>query len=276
MTEYNGTNRYAILLAAVVAFACYAAQPGAADAQATVILTDGTRYENVGIRYSRRDEKYMITRTGRSEASFPLDPDRIQRLILPPPGGLEEALKRVASGERGEAFRFLETVVRDFAMLNWDITAAAGLTAAHVADNSIREAIEVGRGIERNYAGRALPMEFYDSYWSALASEGRLPDLERSISAAVAAGTPRTAALAAMKRGDIYKAREDWKEALISGFLRVIAMHTDQRDMLPEALFKAAACFTAMGRHQHADQMRSRLRAGFPQSRFAQQLSGGS
>jgi hypothetical protein len=260
--------------ALTVALGCWLASPVDVNAQASVVLKDGTRYDNVSVRWSRRENVYQVTRSGRSETSFPIPPDRIQQLNVPAPGGLDAAIDLVTNGDRGEAFRFLETVLSDFAMLNWDIRAAATLAAAHLKDGKLPQAIDICKTIERGYAGRALPPPFYDTYWSALAADGRLPDLEKSVSAAIAAGTPRTAALAAMKRGDIYKGREDWREALISGYLRIIALHVDQRDMLPEALFKAAECFTAMGRHQHADQMRTQLRTGFPQSEYARRLSG--
>ena len=59
-------------------------------------------------------------------------------------------------------------------------------------------------------------------------------------------------------------------EALRDGYLRVVLLYRSEKEVLPEALYKAGKCFEKAGQASRAEQMRNELKKDFSASPWAQ------
>ena len=104
----------------------------------------------------------------------------------------------------------------------------------------------------------------------------RASELRLQLGKAVEEGNRGVVAVAQVLRGDLDMKKQDFRSALVDGYLRTIVLFADVREMQPEALFKAAKCFEELRESQNAEKMRKKLLSEFPDSTYSRQINSGS
>lgn len=239
------------------------------------IIQKGTGQTLSGqIRYQPASRQYVVTAQGRS-LTVPLD--QVARVEVPRPGNLDSALQAVAAGRYSAAIPTLEQIRRDYLMLQWDVVATRALAEAYLRGmNDAERAIRMCEEIIRDNPQAQFSGELANIYWEALLAAGREARLRSILTQAIQSGSRELAAIAQIKRGDIDRQNGDYRTALIDGYLRTVLLFRQISHVQPEALYRAAECFTELGMTTHAERMRQDLLQNFPQSSWAQRLRAGS
>ncbi len=244
---------------------------GAALAQVDgrVITTEGRTMDG-SIKWSARDKAYAIKR---ENVEILLEPDKIDRLVIPKPNELVSAEDMVRRGQAAQAIPILQRVISTYFKLNWDESATRLLAEAYLADGKAKEAIDVCEKIIAAAPEAAYRGEMAPAYWRALMMGDRVAKLDDMLTKAVKEGDRTTSAFALIARGDLIRKSGDTAEtagkALRDGYLRVVTLYKGVKAAQPEALYKAAQCFEKLGQSSRADSMRTELKRDFGSSEWA-------
>lgn len=224
------------------------------------------------IRWQPASKSYLITARG---ASLTIPYDQVEKLRIPVPPALETARGQVQGGQAGQAIGALEKIVADYTMLEHDLPAGRLLAEAYLKTGVAAKAIEMCEKLLKDNPTAAYSADFAPLYWQALQANGRDALLKRALAEAVQKGTRELAAQAQIMRGDIEKKNGNLKDALVDGYLRTAVLFQDVKAVQPEALYKAMKCFEELGQAGHAEKMRRRLLAEFPQDPLADRARAG-
>ncbi len=238
------------------------------------ILTKDKKVVSGKIRWYPARRVFTITQVGSNGQSFEseLAPDNIARISVPKPAKLDAAIAAVRSGKAAAAVPVLQDIVKTYAMLEWDEQAARYLAEAQLASGDASGAVATCEGLvkakpEVAYLGQLAPV-----YWQALLKTGKTAKLGDLISKAIAEGGREASAAALIMRGDMLMEKREPMNALKDGYLRVVILYENVKEVQPEALFKAAKAFDALNRSGDAERMRGKLRTKFAQSEYARKL----
>jgi tetratricopeptide (TPR) repeat protein len=259
------TGRVAVALAMLTA--------GTAAAQIAGVITtsEGRKIEGV-IKWKVREKAYAITAKG-GNVELEMSPANISDVQIPRPKELDAAIANMNQGNAAAAIPVLEKLANDYLMLQWDKPATRLLAEAYVASGNADKARQVCEKViaanpEAAYLGEMAP-----AYWKALLKSGRVTKVEDLMAKAIKSGDRAASASALIMRGDVILAggetNENAKKALRDGFLRVITLYKSEKDVQPEALYKAAKCFDKLGQSSRADQMRTALKSEYGSSEWA-------
>jgi len=221
------------------------------------------------IRWRGASKEYVI-RTDQIQVNVRLN--EVGGMRIAKPAGLDAALQKVASGSYAAPIPVLERIVADYTMLQHDIAAGAALARAYLGTNKSKDAMRLCEKIKENKPPEMITRALESAYWEALLQEDAAAKLRIALDEAIKTGPRDVAAEAQLKRGDLDLKKDDPKGALIDGYLRTIVLYQDVKEVQAEALFKAYQCFDKLGQNSAKDNMRKRLLADFPQSKFARDL----
>jgi TolA-binding protein len=256
---------FPVCLMLVAAFAAQAV----AQIQGTIIKKDRGSMTGL-IRYDPRTQTYNVTA---GTVSFEVARDNVQDVDVPKPKQLDQAAAAVQRGQvDATVVQVLDQIVKTYTMMKWDIPAARWLAEAQLKQGNSTAAMEMCERVLRANPGAGYSTDFSRVYWDCLLAKGLTRKLEQELSNAVQRGDRGVAAVAQLKRGDIQQKEGRYKEALVDGYLRTAILFRDIKDVQAEALYKAAKCFEELGQNSHADSMRKRLLAEFPDDPYAQKL----
>lgn len=240
---------------------------------ARLTLDDG-RSISGKVRWMPMQKKYVLTRSMKSGQSTTIELPlaKVKSVEAPQPKNLVPAIKAVKAGKGAAAIPVLKDIVKDYAMLRWDEPAAQYLAEAQLQTGDAAGAVKTCEALidvkpELSYLGDLAPI-----YWQALLKTGKTGKLGALISKAISQGNPSVSAHALIMRGDMLMEKREALNALKDGYLRVIVLYANVKDVQPEALFKGAKAFEALGQNANAEKLRSELRSKFPRSSFAKQL----
>ena len=73
-------------------------------------------------------------------------------------------------------------------------------------------------------------------------------------------------------RGVMLMEKRETLGALKDGYLRVVILYENVKEIQPEALYKAAKAFDALNQNANAERMRTKLRTKYAQSEYARKL----
>jgi len=260
---------------------CLALGFGAGDSYAGVEVR-GTIYKKNGdrpiqglIQAQPARRKYVVTQ-GTAERSITVEIDAysVERVDVPKPAELDAAV-RLLSSNPGAAVAPLKKLVDDYKMFPWGLVAGRHLIDAYVRSKQPAEAIRAADAvIADDPAARGDP-EFLTKYWEAMIGADREAGLETSLIETIKSAPRDVAAVAYIKRGDIFKKKGNCSEALVSGYLRTVELFREVKEIQPEALYKAARCFEELGRASQAEKMRKRLLADYDKSEWAERMRSG-
>jgi len=245
----------------------------AADVIGSARLVDGqqTVYQNVVIRWKPANRSYEIV-SPQGTLTFPAN--RLQ-LAIPRPRQLDAARADLAAGRSAAVISALNPILGDYIMLQHDEEIAALLIRAHLAANNSAEALKVAERVIAARPESAFRGTMVSAYWAALLAAGQNEKLRGFLDKAIQTGDIPAMSQAAIMRGDmiLQKANPsalDHRQALVDGYLRVIVLYAkDAKDVLAEALYKAAQSFDKIGQTGRAQAFRNKLQAEFPNSEWA-------
>lgn len=261
-----------LMIAAVIML--IAAGQSHAQVNGQIVQKETGRRLSGSLRYRPASREYVITAEGRS-LTVPLD--QVQQVIVAKPAGIDAALQAVAAGRYSAAISTLETIRKDYQMLQWDVIATRALAEAYLKGmNDASRAIRMCEEIIRDNPQAAVSGDLAAIYWEALLADGREARLRSILTQAIQTGSRELAAIAQVKRGDIDMKNGDFRNALIDGYLRTVLLFQQVGSIQPEALYKAAKCFTEIGMTTHAEEMRKNLLQNYPQNEWAQKLRSGT
>lgn len=215
-------------------------------------------------------KKYIVTQKNGVEVEIPYD--QVAKVETQRPKELEGAVKAVKDGKYAAAIPVLEKIAKDYAMLQWDEPASRYLAEAYVAVDRSADAVKVCEQVISLRPEAAYMGEMAMSYWTALLKTGKTAKLDDLVDKAARSGERVVAARALIMRGDILAAKKQYKEALEDGYLRVIVLYKNIKEVQPEAIYKAMQAFEAIQQVPHAEKMRGLLRSDYPSSDYAKKL----
>ncbi|MBT3296809.1 MAG: tetratricopeptide repeat protein [Verrucomicrobia bacterium] len=250
---------------------------GMANAAVMAIITKaGTGQELKGsVKWQATTRQYVIQPEG-SPVQYKLSPSDVAHIQVERPPQLDSAIKQVRSGNYARALPVLETIMKEYTMLEHDVTAAQYLAHSYLKTKEPRKAVAMCDKVMSSNPKAAQDEQFAGIYWQALLETDQYIKLNKALGIAIEGGSRQLAAVAQIKRGDIAKQKGDLDNALIDGYLRTVVFFQGIKSVQPEALFKAAQCFEEKGQHSYAEKMRKELLSSYPQSEQARQLRGGA
>ena len=266
------------ILAAVAAFALgLFGQPTRSVAQVEgAIIKKGTGQQVAGtIKWKRVTKEFEVTASG---VSVVIPSSQVERLMVRKgPASLDPAVKTVQRGEyTGRAVQELEKIVAQYEMLEYDLVAGRWLAFAYVNSGKAKQAVDVCEKLMADRAQSSLPGELVRVYWDALLQNGQDAKLRMQLRSFVEQGSRYVAAVAQLKRGDLDRKNGNYREALIGGYLRTVILFQDFKEVQPEALYYAVKCFEQLGQSSHAEKMRKKLLADYPDDSYSRKLQSGS
>lgn len=226
------------------------------------------------LRYLPASKVYVITGKNNMQMNLPLA--QVAKVDVPAPVELDNAAKMINAGQFAQAIPILQKIAEDYKMLQWDVRATMYLAIAKLRSGAPADAVKLCEQIVRDNPQAAFSSDLAPVYWDALLQSDQTATLERLLGKAAEMGNRELAALAQLKRGDILQKKGNLKEALVDGYLRTVIVYQAIESVQPEALYKAAKCFEELGQTTHAEKMRKRLLAKYPQSEWAQKMKAGA
>jgi len=249
--------------------------PAAAQVDGYVVKKGTGQKLNGKVRWRASMKQYEIKMAGKQALSS-VPAAQVAQVRVRPPEGLENAARAVKGGSyTGAHILKLEKIVKDYLMLQHDLTAAQWLGTAYVKTG---KAAEAARMMDRVMADRNvgdLPQGFVRVYWDTLLETEKYSKLKKELKSAIEEGSRPVAAVAQMLRGKIDMRKGDYRDALVEGYLRTIVLFEDVPDVQAEALFYAITCFEELGESSHAEKMRKKLLADHPKSEYSKKLQTG-
>ena len=240
---------------------------------AKLTLNDGRSIQGK-VRWMPIGKKYVLTRSmpGGQSTTIELSLSKVKAVEVQKPPKLFPAIKAVKAGKGAAAIPVLKDIVKNYAMLRWDEMAARYLAEAQLATGDAAGAVKTCEGLidvkeELAYIGEVAPI-----YWQALLKTGKTAKLSSLISKAISQGDASVSAHALIMRGDMLMEKREYTNALKDGYLRVVVLYGNVKDVQPEALYKGAKAFEALSQNTNAEKLRSELRSKFPRSSYAKKL----
>jgi tetratricopeptide (TPR) repeat protein len=229
----------------------------------------GKAYGNV--RYLAASKEFKIQT---KKVTLRIRVSDVARVILKKqPAQLAGAVDAVKRGQFASAIGPLKQIRESYQMFGPDLVAARYLAIAYLGMGKTAEAVRMCEDVLRSNPRAADSGEFAGIYWDALLKEKMHGKLLRILNDSVQRGSREVAAVALVKRGDIYMEKRQTKKALLDGYLRTVLMFRDIKSIQPEALSKAIKAHEVLNEHHHAEKWRKLLLSGYPSSEYAKKLN---
>lgn len=268
------------LITAAMALAMFAApglaQQAAKPAQPAIpgkILTKNGAVVEGGIRWMPQAKKYVVSqRRGEQTISQELALGEVAKVLVNKPEKLDASIAAVKAGKSSLAIPALEAIVRQYAMMGWDETAARYLAKAKLDSNDAAAAMAICENIIKAKPSAAYVGEVAPIYWAALLKTDKKAKLGDLLVKAIANGDEEASAAALVMRGDMLMEQKDAFNALKDGYLRAVLLYERCQEVQPEALYKAAKAFEQLSKNADAQKLRDQLRKRYPRSEWAAKL----
>lgn len=257
---------------------CALAAVTAAGAVTGTIKTEIGEAQQGNISWSSRDKAYVVTK-GSKDGSLEVQvkaADVVELDILKPEA-FDAAVAQVNGGNGAAAIPALKNIVKEYSHLIWDKKAGRYLAEAYLAAEKPDEALKTCEAIIAGEPSAAYKGDLAPAYWSALLKLNRRSALEKNMGKALKGKDRFSRGAALLMTGDIImkdgkESNAACKKALTDGYLRVVYLYTDEdiaERLRPEALYKAALCFSTLRQSGRADVMRMELKALYASSPWA-------
>lgn len=245
----------------------------AAEVRAKMII-DGIETQGM-LMWKPSSKVYVVKQNNMTRE---VQPESIQALIVAPPAGWQEIMKRANSANPITAIPQLEKIMKDYVMLEYDAKAGAVGAAIYLKQGKAQEALKFCEKVLVNNKRAAYASEMAPRYWEALIATRKTASLPGMLNRAVASGNRSIAAAALIARGDLLRSEDKNMEALKDGYLRVVLLYTQEADKQPEAIYKAFETFNKIGQTTHAEKMRSMLlkNPAYRRTEWAKKLTSGN
>jgi tetratricopeptide (TPR) repeat protein len=269
-------SRFLTTAAVALVLLAASALPAAAQAVVGTITKTGTGQQLTGpVRWQPASKTYLIRPEG-MRVALEIKASEVERIQVPQPKALQPAVRQVQQGQYEAAKPVLEQVVKDYEMLQWDVPAAQYLALAHLRTKNASGAVKMCEKVLAVNERAGEDPHFAGVYWEALLENNMPAKLRASLDKSIADGPRSLAAVAQVRRGDLERKEGNLKIALLDGYLRTVVFFQSNKDVLPEALYKAAKVFEELGDPANAEKMRKRLLAQFPDDEYSKRLRSGA
>lgn len=203
-----------------------------------------------------------------------VSPDAIQAMVVAPPAGWDDIMKRVRSSNPITAIEPLKKVMQNYVMLEYDAKAGAVAAQIYLKQGKAQEALNICEKVVQNNKRAAYASEMAPYYWQGLIATGKTTSLPAMLNRAIASGNRSISAAALIARGDLLRSEDKNMDALKDGYLRVVFLYSSEKDKHPEAIYKAFETFNKLGQTTYAERMRSMLlkNPAYKKSEWAKKL----
>jgi TolA-binding protein len=232
---------------------------------AFVILQDGRRIEGQRIRSRRNGDVILTTESG--EVTF--TQGQYREAWADRPAAIDEAEQHLQAGRYPQAVSVLEPMVSEYRFLGWDIRAMALMGQAQLAAEQFASALATYERLFREHPRRREDPGIFWGYFQALLRTGAYDQLRTNLDRVIAVGERSQAARAQVMRGDMHRAQGRAEDGLLD-YLRTVVFFQQEREVQPEALFKAGVILEEM-RDERAQMMFRQVAEQYPQSPYANQ-----
>ncbi|MCF7838423.1 MAG: tetratricopeptide repeat protein [Candidatus Marinimicrobia bacterium] len=218
----------------------FCALAGAAEA-AFVITRQGRRFEGTDIRVLANGDVVLTMPQGRQ--TFPRA--EVGRAVADKPPDFDRALAAANAGQFEPAIAALRKIISDLRGLEWDNNARMALGQILLTKGDHAEAVKIFEDLMREAPAAKENVEAISLYQEALLRAGQLDKLLLVVDETIQSGPRPAAARAQMRRGDARLAQNQAENAFLD-YMRTALLFKDQKDVVPEALFKAASALEAL------------------------------
>lgn len=245
-----------------------------ADVPGIITTQDGRELKGQ-VRWQPVQKQYVLTITqGNMPITMNLPPAQVANVRVAPPPGWDEIQKDLREGRAAQTVPKFEAIVKDYAMLQYDVVAGSYLAQIHMREKRPADALRVAEAVIASKPDAGTTSELAPVYWEAMLATGKTAKLAPAIEEAIKSAPRPVAARAHTLRGDLLKSENRTRDALKDGYLRTVTLFRDVRAAQPEALFKAAAAFEELQQVQYAERMRQVLLSTYADSDYAKRLRG--
>jgi len=264
------TTRFAAGWAAV-GTALLAASTLGVRADQLIMKNSGQVIEAKSIRYKASTDEYIVL--GMNDATIPVPARNVERAVVPRPAGLDTAIAALNAGRHDAAIDTLEKLVSEYQGFEWAFVARDALGQAYMGKKDFRRAVSAYKAILDGLPAEQVGLATRRRYWEALEGSEQFSLLKADLERLIAEGTREAAALAQLKRGDMYLAQGQKNEALLD-YLRTVVLYEQVKEVQPEALFNASRLLEEL-RDPRAGELKKKLVEEYSASPWAKRVSGG-
>lgn len=240
-------------LAVLIASACI-------SQAAYVITVTGQRVDGSDIR-AKSDGEIILTTVQGTRSFYP---GQYAKAVADKPAEIDKAAMLAESKQFDESLKLLEDVILRYRFLDWDNQARAMLPKIYMKKGDYVGAIGA---YDKLFAASPKSKEDPELQWGyrrTLLDAKQYDKLEQQLSAVISAGSRTDAAKAQVMRGDAKLAQAQVESAAMD-YLRTVILYASEKDVQPEALFKAADALEKL-RDARAKEMFKKLVDEYPDS----------
>ncbi len=241
----------------------------AAACPAAYVLTKEGRIEGSAISADAKGEITLKLTMG--ERVFP--PGEYLRAVADEPPEYNQAKQLIVAKKLDQALDLLNTLVQKYKWLEWDVQATLLIVEVDLRQNNAADAV---RGCEKFmglYPRLKEDAAFQAAFRRALIGAKQFDRAEPLLTAAISGGNRANAARAQLQRGDLRLAQGRTEEAAMD-YLRTALLFTAEKELQPEALFKAAGALEKMNDKTSAKILYQKLKTEYPNNPYAGQAGG--
>ena len=235
---------------------------------AHVITITGQRVDGSDIRAKSNGE--IILTTVQGTRSF--YPGQYAKAVADKPAEIDKAAQLTESKQFDEAIKLLEDVILRYRFLDWDNQARALLPKVYMKKGDYAGAISA---YDKLFVASPKSKEDAELQWGyrrTLLDAKQYDKLEQQLSGVISAGSRTDAARAQIMRGDAKLAQAQTESAALD-YLRTVVLYESEKEVQPEALFKAADALEKL-RDARSKEMFRRLVDEYPDSPEAAAAKG--
>ena len=277
MKRYSKYLLYGICLSAVLFFCAATAQaqrrPSGIPGR---IIKKGNASLQGYLRWKPASRVYEVSMKGGKV--FQVSLRDVVQVITAEPKALRVAAAKIQNGSSiTSAIASLEVIAKKYQMMGgWDVVANRWIAQGRYANGQKDEALKILRKVKSSNRDAMRDGGFAKLYCKVLLETGNTAELSSVLNQIIRSGDRGALPLAQILRGDIEMKAGNYKIALLDGYLRTVILFRDAKEERPEALYKAAKCFTELGEMSNAEKMKKMLMAEFPRSKYTEKLKSGT
>lgn len=232
---------------------------------AYVVTIQGQTVEGSDIR-AKADGEIILTTPQGTRTFYK---GQYTRAVADKPADFDRAKQLIEAGKYDEATKILDDIVLRYRYLEWDSAAMALLPQIYVRKGDFAGAIAAYEKLFASVPKSKEDAEIQWAYRSALLNAKQYDKLNGLLGTVIESGSRPEAAKAQLMRGDLRMAQNQLEPAAYD-YLRTVVLFETERDVQPEALFKAAGALEKL-RDARAKDLYKKIVADYPNSPFAAQ-----
>lgn len=261
-TAWRAINRMTLTGGLVLSILLVSGMPARS---AYVITIQGQTVEGSDIR-AKSDGEIILTTPQGTRTFYK---GQYTRAVADKPADFDRAKQLIEAGKYDEATKILEDIILRYRYLEWDATAMSLLPQIYVRKGDFAGAVAA---YDKLFSASPKSKEDADIQWTYRKTllDGKMYDkLDPLLAAVIGSGSRTDAARAQIMRGDVRMAQNQLEPAALD-YLRTVVLFETEREVQPEALFKAADALEKL-RDARAKDLYKKIVETYPNSPFAAQ-----